>query len=129
MGLVLDHYAEPSHLKLTLLILADHCDAEGVCWPSYATVAARACCSRRQAITNVQRLIDTGFVEIVELGGRRPNGKGGANVSNLFRINEQLLASLPSLTVVDNSAEKVRRLHRRSEVGFTPKKGVKWASP
>jgi hypothetical protein len=130
MGLVLDHYAEPSHLKLTLLILADHCDAEGLCWPSYATVAARACCSRRQAITNVQRLIDTGFVEVVELGGRRPNGRGGANVSNLFRVNEHLLASLPRLTAtVDKSAEKVRRLHRRGEVDFTSTGEVKRASP
>jgi hypothetical protein len=130
MGLVLDHYAEPSHLKLTLLILADHCDADGLCWPSYATVAARACCSRRQAITNIQRLIDTGFVEVVELGGRRPNGRGGANVSNLFRVNEQLLASLPRLTgTVDKSAEKMRRLHRRGEAGFAPIGGVKRASP
>lgn len=130
MGLVLDHYPEPGGLKLTLLILADHCDADGECWPSYATVAARACCTRRQVITNVQKLIDAGFVEVIEAGGRRSNGKGGVNVSNLFRLSESLLASLPRLTgPVDKSAEKLRTLHRRGEVHFTPRQGVKPASP
>lgn len=134
MGLVLDRFDGPAHLKLTLLILADHSDSDGICWPSYAAVARRACCSRRTAMKNVQALIDAGLVEIIERGGRRSNGKGGVNVANLFRISAQALEALPVLgepvdNPVDNLCGNANRLHPRGVADFTPRQGVSQTSP
>lgn len=66
---------------LILLCLADHANDEGICWPSYQTLAKRARCSRRQAIRCVAKLAQEGWVRIehVRIGERM-------NKSNRFHL-------------------------------------------
>lgn len=66
---------------LVLLCLADHANDEGVCWPSYATIARRARCSRRQAIRCVQHLQREGWLNVTT---RRIDMT--KNTSNIFKI-------------------------------------------
>ena len=47
---------------LVLLCLADHANDDGQCWPSYARLAKRARCSRRQAMRCVDRLLKEGWI-------------------------------------------------------------------
>lgn len=47
---------------LVLLVLADHADENGICWPSLATVAARAKCSIDGASRIISRLTEAGLL-------------------------------------------------------------------
>lgn len=69
---------------LVLLCLADHANDDGICWPAYDRIAARARCTRRQAIRCVERLIAEGWVT---KDGRKPVGKGG--YVNIFRVGKR----------------------------------------
>jgi hypothetical protein len=98
MGLVLDHYDGPPALKLALLVLADHANTDGICWPSYGTVAKRLCCTERTAMRNVAALVKEGLVEVLERGGRGRDRAGEAQYfTNVFKVNEGALRRLPSL--------------------------------
>ncbi len=59
IGLVLDHLEAPAPVKLVALILADHCDADGFCWPSYRRIAERSCLSERSVRRHVHELIES----------------------------------------------------------------------
>ncbi len=48
--------------KLVLLLLADHANAQGVCWPSVGLLADEACLSKRQVQRALARLIAAGTV-------------------------------------------------------------------
>jgi hypothetical protein len=48
---------------LVLLCLADHANDEGICWPAYKTIAARARTSPRWAMRCVKNLEAQGFLE------------------------------------------------------------------
>lgn len=69
---------------LVLLCLADHANDDGICWPAYDRLAARARCSRRQAIRCVENLIAEGWVDRV---GRKPVERGG--YVNIYRIGKR----------------------------------------
>jgi hypothetical protein len=55
---------------LVLLCLADHANDEGLCWPSYTTLAKRARCSRRHVIRCALTLEAEGYlwIERVRVG-------------------------------------------------------------
>lgn len=63
---------------LILLALADFCNDDGECWPSVATIAAKARMTERGAQKIIARLVEIGWLEIQEGGGRRN--------CNLYRI-------------------------------------------
>lgn len=71
---------------LILLALADMANDDGVCWPSYDTIAQRARVSRRYAISVVGGLIDTG---VVSKSYRSDNN--GDQTSNYYRINPVMI--------------------------------------
>lgn len=48
---------------LVLLCLADHANDNGICWPSVATIARRARCSKRQAFRHLKALEDEGWID------------------------------------------------------------------
>lgn len=49
--------------KLVLLKLADNANDEGICFPSYQNIADQCEITRRSAISHIEALIETGFVE------------------------------------------------------------------
>jgi hypothetical protein len=61
-------------------VLDDHMDAKGVCWPSYATIAAEARISRTAAMNGIDRLVGAGLLEKKQ---RRLGPK--ASDANLYR--------------------------------------------
>lgn len=60
---------------LVMLALADHADDEGRCYPSIRRLADRSKLSERGVQKVIGRLIEKGFVSVVQCGGRR-----GANL-------------------------------------------------
>jgi hypothetical protein len=82
----IDGVRDPRML-LVLLALADHCNDEGVCWPSMARIAQRARCSERQAKRVVAKLCELKasngeyVLQIIAQGGGRRKGSTGANGS------------------------------------------------
>jgi hypothetical protein len=126
MSAVIKRYGGKAHLKLTLLILADRADDNGVCWPSYDELAGKLSCSRRSAINNVSALIEIGLLEIVAKGGRftDPQTRKHRGFSNRFVINVTAIEALPLLyeprrSYPQDTVDGCSALHGMGEVGFT----------
>jgi len=60
-----------------LLLLADHADEAGHCFPSYRRLAADACVSPRTAMRKIEALVAAGLVR--KAARRRPGGGDSAN--------------------------------------------------
>ncbi len=60
-----------------LLLLADHADEDGHCFPSYRRLAADACVSPRTAMRKIEALVAAGLVR--KAARRRPGGGDSAN--------------------------------------------------
>ncbi len=84
-------------MKLVALILADHCDADGFCWPSYRRIAERSCLSERSVRRHVRELIDCGVVAKVRTGHVTTKDGRRLRVTNAYRVNASALADRPSL--------------------------------
>lgn len=98
MGLVLDHLDGPPPLKLVALIMADHSDSEGICWPSYRKIAERACQSERSIRRQVAELQARGLVEKLRTGTIIKQGGTTRRISNAYRIDAEALEALPKLS-------------------------------
>jgi len=71
--------------RLVLLAFADMANDQGVCWPSYETVAKKANIDRRNVIKHVKSLIDKGLLS--KKARFRKNGKEMEYTSNYYIIN------------------------------------------
>lgn len=67
--------------KLVLLKLADQANDKGECWPSYASVAEAAECSKRAAMIHIEWLAQHGFLRIEQ---RKISGR--QNLTNLYHL-------------------------------------------
>ena len=72
----------PSTPKLVLMALADAADDEGICWPSVATIAVKACVSTR----TVQRVIQT-LIKRQMLSVEQRYRSNGSCSSNGYRLS------------------------------------------
>lgn len=98
IGLVLDNLEAPAALKLVAIVLADHADSEGLCWPSYRKIAERASMSERSVRRHVHTLIDLGVITKVRNGTAGVvNGKV-VRVSNAYRMHARVLSRKLSTT-------------------------------
>lgn len=68
--------------KMVLIKLADQANDEGVCWPSYESIANSCEISRRSVVTHIQWLEDNGFLWIE----RRYNAEESKNFSNRYHL-------------------------------------------
>lgn len=111
---VLKHYGGKAHLKLTLVVLANHADeATGQCWPSYATIAAQCNASRSTAMRNVKTLISEGVIEVVERGGIRENPFGErVQRTNAYRVRLDRLLAMPDFKRRRHQRNQMRRRER-----------------
>ncbi|HPB75907.1 MAG TPA: helix-turn-helix domain-containing protein [Chromatiaceae bacterium] len=71
----------PSHLKLTLLAMADACNAGGYCYPGQDRLADLIECSDRQIRRNIQALAERALIEVLI----RP-GHGNGRHSNAYQL-------------------------------------------
>lgn len=83
-------------MKLVALILADHSDADGFCWPSYRRIAERSCLSERSVRRHVHELA-AGVVTKVRTGHVTTKDGRRLRVTNAYRVNADVLAGRPSL--------------------------------
>jgi hypothetical protein len=65
MSWVLDHSPYEGKARLIHVVLADHANDEGVCWPRQDQIAARAGCSVEHVRVTVKQMISDGYVEII----------------------------------------------------------------
>lgn len=72
----------PTHLKLTLLAVADACNADGYGYPGQMRLADQVECSDRQVRRNLQELTARGLLQVII----RP-GKGNGRNSNAYQLN------------------------------------------
>lgn len=92
IALVLDYFeTKNARLKLVAIILADYADVDGVCWPSYRTIAKRANIHERSAQRHVKQLIKLGIITKLRTGTIVGHGKDATRVSNLYRVNASTL--------------------------------------
>ena len=67
-----------SSLKLVLVVMAEMADLDsGECWPTYETIGRRSSTRRRQAMVNVNKLIELGYIA---KAGKKPCQNGEVNV-------------------------------------------------
>ena len=78
----------PTHLRLTLLAIADACNAEGYGYPGQVRLAAQLECSDRQVRSNIANLGKLGLLAILI----RP-GSGDGRKSNGYQLCMEALAT------------------------------------
>ena len=100
IGLILDHLEAPPAVKVVALILADHADSDGVCWPSYRRIAERSCMSERTVRRHVHELIDTGIVRKLRTGSVTSSDGRRVYESNCYRLDADVLSAMPTLCKV-----------------------------
>ena len=72
---------EHSSAKFVLVVLANHADADGVCWPSIQSIADSTSQDRKTVIANIKRLLEMGWIQ--DTGIR----KGGTGQVPVYRLN------------------------------------------
>lgn len=97
IGLVLDHLEAEPITKLIALILADHADSDGVCWPSQRRIAERSCVAKRTVRKHVAILIEAGVITKVRGGSVVTQNGERLRITNAYRINQAALETCPSL--------------------------------
>jgi len=93
IGLLLDHFQAPPALKLISIILADHADSEGLCWPSYRKIAQRACMSERQVRRHIKELQVRGIITKIRTGTIVKDGEKITRISNAYRVNAHIIVA------------------------------------
>ena len=73
----------PPARRMVLLALADMANATGVCWPSIATLAHRACMSVRSVFNHLKALVKAGLIQ------RRPR----IGRSSLYMVTGQVMTT------------------------------------
>lgn len=62
MVAVMDHSEARSTARLTMIVLADHADDYGICWPGFERIAHKARVSARTVMRQVESLVTLGEV-------------------------------------------------------------------
>ncbi|MFQ1046948.1 helix-turn-helix domain-containing protein [Avibacterium paragallinarum] len=105
--------------KLVLLKLADNANDNGVCFPSYQHIADQCEITRRSAISHIEALIETGFVE--KKTRKTPEG----NTSNLYILHLDQGSENSTPASENASLGGVKNLHHPSEnISPTPSENI-----
>ena len=68
--------------KSVLVVLSDHADGAGVCWPRIATIAEKVGVSRRTVQRSIQHLAQRGLISV-----KQRYRNDGSHSSNLYRLH------------------------------------------
>lgn len=97
ISLVLENFTAKPTLKLVAIVLADHADADGVCFPSYRRIAAVTGQSERNVARQVKELIERGIVTKLRTGSIVNKDGKTIRLSNAYRVNAHVLERLKSV--------------------------------
>lgn len=99
IGLILDHFdTTNSSLKLVAIILADHADSDGLCWPSYRKIAERANMHERSVQRHITKLIDLGIISKLRTGSLVKKDGEVIRISNAYRVNAHIIVNRKKLS-------------------------------
>lgn len=99
IGLILDHFdTTNSSLKLVAIILADHADSDGLCWPSYKKIAQRANMHERSVARHIKELIDLGIISKLRTGSLVKKDGEIIRISNAYRVNAHIIVNRKKLS-------------------------------
>ncbi len=106
---------KPEH-RACLLMLADHVNADGYCWPSFKTLAAELCVKKRTAVRYVNALVDHGFL----IKEHRLRGDG-TYTTNRYRLSRRKLRQgvVPNLTLPSDKSGSTKSDTRGSDSSDT----------
>lgn len=103
----------PSHLKLTLLAIADACNSDGYGYPGQARLAEQLECSERQVRYNITNLVKLGLLHVIIRpgtgNGRHSNGYQLALPGRVATGNELPLATGNALSAATGNAAPSNR--------------------
>lgn len=102
IGLVLDHFDAAPAIKLVAIILADHADNDGLCWPSYRRIAQRANMSERTVRRHIKELQDLGIITKLRTGHLLKTGDKVQRISNAYRVNAHIIQGRKTLKLSTN---------------------------
>lgn len=92
IGLVLDNFeTNVAALKLVAVILADHADSDGYCFPSYRRISDRANIHERSVQRHVGKLQELGIITKVRTGTVIKREGRTLRVSNAYKFNDEML--------------------------------------
>lgn len=103
VGLVLEHFTGKPALKLVAVILADHADQDGVCWPSYRRLAEMTSQSERQVARHVKELIEAGVITKLRTGTIVKKDGKSLRLSNAYRLNAHVIKGRKTLKLSPDS--------------------------
>jgi len=124
MSWVLDHSPYEGKARLIHVVLADHANDDGVCWPSQVKIAARAGCSVEHVRVVVGKMIEDGYLKIIASSQGRgnshkyvlkyPKSLGGFDNVNpqVQRINPQVGGDKPPNPSPKNHQESSRTINK-----------------
>jgi DNA-binding Lrp family transcriptional regulator len=91
ISLVLENFTAKPTLKLVAIVLADHADADGICFPSYRRIASMTNQSERNVARQVKELIELGIVTKLRTGSIVNKDGKTIRLSNAYRVNAHVL--------------------------------------
>lgn len=91
VGLVLENFKAKPSLKLVAVILADHADQDGLCWPSYRRIAEMTSQTERHVARHIKQLIELGVVTKIRTGTITVRDGKTIRLSNAYRVNAHRL--------------------------------------
>lgn len=90
---VVDAILPDSMMKLTLLMLAYHADANGVCWPGKPKLAKLCCVEESTIHRAVKRLLE---LELMTITGDHPTFPGSCKITKEYTLDLKKIVSLGS---------------------------------
>lgn len=110
-----------THEKFILVRLADHANADGVCWPGKDSLADTCCCSKRSVDRAIERLEALGLITV-----EHRTSDGGKQRSNRYFLNLQQRPLFGAVGVSDRQGCQTDRGARGAGVGVSAsqKRGV-----
>lgn len=119
IGLVLDHLKVKPSTKLVAVILADHADSEGICFPSYRKIAERSGLDERSVRRHVKALIEMGVVSKLRTGTIKKSEGRTIRISNAYRIHASRLFSYRVLLSTSDVGIADNDVHPDPDTGVT----------
>lgn len=94
MSLVFQYLHVKPAVKLVALVLADHANDDGLCWPSYARIAERTGVDKRTVQRHVKTLTGMGVLTKVRTGCVARERAHTVHLTNAYILHEDKLREL-----------------------------------
>lgn len=104
MALVFQHLKMKPAPKLVALVLADHANSDGLCWPSYRRISEFTGMDKRTIQRHVKALLDLGVVSKVRTGHLINDGKKVVRLSNAYVMHAHKLEELSTIDLWKDDA-------------------------